>query len=239
MKGQHWANFLYACLLISFVYNFVTLSVLFMLPFWWGLLGLILDTFLVRECKAIFSADKPSIGRGVSCRCKNLQTTCEQQSQWKLSAAPLGGQRGEGRVPTVDCNIFITARQILINSSCLFHWSMTIRANPSSLSVCCLPNSPHQSLILPLVHYQTVLKPPLEISRIKTIIGISPYISSSQLLQSNFCYHCVFFSAIKPISLFFPHWHIFVLTFCCSPFPSWYMEHPLARKVVYWVWNVV
>lgn len=36
-----------------------------------------------------------------------------------LLAAPLGGRREEGNVPIVDFNVFISARQLLINSSCL------------------------------------------------------------------------------------------------------------------------
>lgn len=194
---------------------------------------------MARECKARFSADKSSIEGPYLTDAKICRQLVSSNRSGSFPAAPLGGQREEGHVPTVDCNIFISARQILIISSCLFHWSMTIRTHPSSLSVYCLPNNPHQSLIFPLVLYQTVFKPPLEISCIESIIGISPSISSSQLLQSNFCYHCVFFNALKPINLFFPRWHIIVLTSCCSPFPSWHMEHPLARKVVYWMWNIV
>lgn len=72
---------------------------------------------------------------------------------------------------------------------------MTIGAHPSSLGECCLPNKSHQSLILPLVLYQTVFKLPLEISHIESIIGIPTPIPCSQLLQlMNFCYHHVYSS---------------------------------------------
>lgn len=150
-------------------------------------------------------------------------------------AASLGGQGEEGSVPTVDFNIFISARQILINSSCLFHRSMTIGDHPSSLSACCLPNKPHQSLILPLVLYQTVFKPPLEISHIESIIGISTSISSSQLLQSmNLCYLYVVFSAFKAFCLFFPSWLLNLLT-SCFPFPAYWT--PFASNVRHSVRN--
>lgn len=124
---------------------------------------------------------------------KALDTSNSQSRN--LLAAPLGRRKEEGNVPTVDFNIFISARQLLINSSCLFHRSMMIGAHPSSLCERCLPNKSHQSLILPLVLYQTVFKLPLEISHIESIIGISTPIPCSQLLQlMNFCYHHVYSS---------------------------------------------
>lgn len=109
--------------------------------------------------------------------------------------------------------------------------------HPLSLSVCCLPNKPHQSLILPLVLYQTVFKPPLEISHLESIIGISTSISSSQLLQSmNLCYHYVVFSAFKALCLLLPSRHLNLLT-SCFPFLAYWT--PFARNVRHSVWNKI
>lgn len=102
-------------------------------------------------------------------------------------------QRGEGSVPTADFNVFVNTRQVLINHSCVFQWSIMIRSIHPFYR-CMLPSKQTSSVSYsPLDLYQTAFKLPLEISHTESIIGISTSVSSSEFFKlMNLHYHCIY-----------------------------------------------